>query len=67
MIAFMYAALRFSHLATKHNPNISTYFIEDGMDGAKVLNLNDRGFRIAVSVESFIKPNVRKDDSMYVR
>ena len=62
MIAFMYAALRFSHLATKHNPNISTYFLEDGMDGGKIMNLNERGFRIAVSAESFIKPNVRKDD-----
>ena len=54
------------HLATKHNPNISTYYLEDGMSNGNVLNLNEKGFRMAVSVESFLGKK-QKNDPKYVK
>ena len=30
-VVFMYSILKFSHLMTKHNPAVSSYFKEDGM------------------------------------
>ena len=66
MIVLLYGLLRFLHLATKHNPNISTYYLEDGMSNGNILNLNERGFRIAVSVESFLGKK-QKNDPNYVK
>ena len=50
MTVFNYAVIKFSHLATKHNPNISSYIIEDGMTNV-ALDLNERNFRLAFTVE----------------
>ena len=66
MLVLLYGLLRFMHLATKHNPNISTYYFEDGMSNGNVLNLNERGFRMAVSVESFLGKK-QKNDPKYVK
>ena len=55
MIVLMYATLKFSHLMLKHNPNISTYYIEDEMSGVAV-NLNEYNYRFAFTVESFNSP-----------
>ena len=37
------------------------------MSNGKVMNINERGFRIAVSVESFLKPNEQKNNPKYVK
>ena len=67
LIIFMYGLLKFLHLIDRHNPNISAYYLEDGMSFGEKLNANERGFRIAVSVESFLKPNDQKNDPKYVK
>ena len=66
VIVLLYGLLRFLHLATKHNPNISTYYSEDGMSNGNVLNLNERGFRIAVSMESYLGKK-QLNDPKYVK
>ena len=55
MIVLMYATLKFSHLMLKHNPNISSYYIEDEMSGVTV-NLKEHNYRFAFTVESFLSP-----------
>ena len=50
MTVLNYSIIKFSHLATKHNPNISSYIIEDGMSNV-ALNLNERKFKLAFTVE----------------
>ena len=62
----MYGALKFSDLVTKPNPIINTYFKDDGMTGT-FLNLNERNFRIAFTVESFLSPIKQKNDPRYVK
>ena len=66
MTVFMYGALKFSDLVTKPNPIINTYFKDDGMTGT-YLNLNERNFRIAFTVESFLSPIKQKNDPRYVK
>ena len=66
MTVFMYGALKFSDLVTKPNPIINTYFKDDGMTGT-FLNLNERNFRIAFTVESFLSPIKQKNDPRYVK
>ena len=53
MVVFMYATIKCSHLLTKHNPNISTYFkIED--DSREIaVNLNENKFRFAFTIENY--------------
>ena len=67
LIIFMYGLLKFLHLLDRHNPNISSYYVEDGMSFGETLNANERGFRIAVSVESYLYPNHQKNDPKYVK
>ena len=66
MTVVMYGALKFSHLMTKHNPNISTYFIENEMSGI-ALNLNEKNYRIAFTVESYLSPKKQKRDPRYIK
>ena len=67
LIIFMYGLMKFVHLIEKHNPNISSYYQEDGMSFGRVLDANLRGFRIAVSVESYLFQNHQKNDPKYVK
>ena len=66
MTVSMYSTLKFSYLITKHNPNISSYYIFDEMSGIEV-NLNKRNYRVAFSVESFFNPVEQKRDPRYVK
>ena len=66
MVVFMYGTLKFSHLVSKHNPAVSSYFIDDGMQGES-LNLNERKYRIAFTVESYLEPIEQKRDPKYVK
>ena len=66
MVVFMYGALKFSHLMTKHNPQIGSYFKENEMSGI-ALNLNERNYRIAFTVESYMSPKKQKSDPRYVK
>ena len=66
MTLFMYSSFKFTYLVTKHNPNISTYIKEDEMFGT-VLNLNERNFRFAFTVEPYYNPTKQKNDPRYVK
>ena len=57
IVLFMYSALKFTHLASKHNPNISTFYKVDELTG-KYLNLNKHKFMFAITVESFLSPKI---------
>ena len=62
----MYSTIKFSHLITKHNPNISTYFNEDDMSEIAV-NLNENKFKFAVTIENFHGEIKQKNDPKYVK
>ena len=66
MVVLMYTTIKFSHLLTKHNPNISTYLKQDEMSETE-LYLNDYNFRFAFSIENFLGEKKQKNDSRYVK
>ena len=67
MIVFMYGALKFSHLISKHNPNISSFLSDRKEMSGVALNLNKRKFRFAITIESFLSPIQQKSDPRYVK
>ena len=67
MIVLMYGVLKFSHLMTKHNPNISSFLSDRHELEDVAINLNERKFRFAITVESFFDPLVQKRDPRYVK
>ena len=66
MTLLMYSTVKFSHLVSKHNPNISTYF-KDDENSSSVINLNERNFRFAFTVEPYYDPIKQRNDSRYVK
>ena len=66
MTIFSYGMLKFSNLITKPNPIINSYFAENEMSGLSV-NLNERNYRVAFTVESFREPILQKNDPRYVK
>ena len=50
MTVFMYSAVKFSHLLSKHNPNFGVFEIDDGMSGT-ALNLNEKNAYFAFTFE----------------
>ena len=66
MTVFMYSMIKLGHLVTKHNPNISTFYKDNEMYGIS-LNLNERKFRFAFTVESYRQPKEQKNDPRYVK
>ena len=66
MTVFMYGTLKFSHLITKHNPQISSYLKENEMSGVS-LNINEKKYRIAFTIESYMSPKKQKSDPRFVK
>ena len=66
MVLFMYSTLKFTHLASKHNPNISSFDKVDHYND-QFINLNARNFRIAITFEDYLSPIKQKSDSRYVK
>ena len=64
-LVLMYAAIKFEHLITRHNPNINDYYIDTAID--ETVNLNDHNFRIAFTVEDYNAPYGLKDSEEYVK
>ena len=52
---FSYGALKFSNLITKPSPIINSYF-SDNDEGNYVVNLNERNYKFAFTVESYKEP-----------
>ena len=68
MIVLMYAAFKFSHLLTRHKPIMFSYLKDNdySFNGEEV-NLSERRFRIAVTIEDFFSPIKMKSDPKYVK
>ena len=66
MTILSYSILKFSNLILKPNPIINSYFDENGMSGVKI-NLNERNYRLAFTVESFREPILQRNDPRYVK
>ena len=66
-VVLMYAGLKFSHLMDKHNPVMSSYYKEDYYANGEAVNLSERNFRMAVSVENLYGSFKLKDDERYVK
>ena len=66
MVLFMYGTLKFTHLVSKHNPNISSFNKVDYLAN-QFINLNERKFKFALTFESFLSPKIQKNDPRYVK
>ena len=59
------AAVKLSHLISKHNPNLAAYEVEH--EEPPVLDLVQNNFRIAFSLEDVYGPYTLRDDPDYVK
>ena len=57
LIVIMYAILKFSHLMTRHKPTMFSYLKDNdySLNGEEI-DLSERKFRIAVTIEDFFAP-----------
>lgn len=61
-----YGALKFYHLLTNHNANVTSVLETDVFDFTETTNLHDIGFRVAFSVRGYNTQEL-KDDPRYVK
>ena len=61
VVFFIYGSLKLSHLLDKYNPSISEIKEFNFYDSSERLVLDDFGFRIAFTVESYLQPKLRND------
>lgn len=66
-VVLMYAGLKFTHLISKHNPVMSSYFKEDYYSSGETVDLSQKNFRMGISVESYLAPIQQKNDPRYVK
>ena len=65
-LVFLYASLKFTHLTTRYNPQMSSYFSD--LEDDEVLDMaEEMDFMIAFSIEDFHKPRQLKNDPKYVK
>ena len=64
----MYASLKFSYFITRNKPTMFAYLKESdySIEGIEV-NLSERNFRMAVTIEDFYGPFKQKNDERYVK
>ena len=57
LVVLMFAILKFSHLISKHKPTMFSYLKENdySLNGEEI-DLSERKFRIAVTIEDFFAP-----------
>ena len=66
VLVLIYASLKFTHLTTRYNPQMSSYFSD--LKDDEVLDLaEETDFMIAFSIEDFHKPRQLKNDPKYVK
>ena len=63
-LVLLFAIVRFLELYSRHNPLIFQWH-EDVVD--EKMNLNEMGFRFALSIEDYLKPDEIKSSSKYVK
>lgn len=60
----LYAIEKFSHMMARKNPLLSQMNIDSDDE---TINLNESGFRVAVTIEDFLPPHRIKDDGRFVQ
>ena len=71
LCVLMYASLKFSYFITRNNPNMFSYIKDENqlVDGEEI-NLSERNFRIAFTIEDFGETDAlikQKNDEKYVK
>ena len=66
MTILSYGLLKFSYLITKPSPIINSYLTDHEGEGYSI-NLNDRNYKFAFTVETYKEPLMRIDDPRYVK
>ena len=68
LVILMYAGLTFSHLITRHKPEMFTYYKDNVYSlNSEKINLSARNFKIALTVEDYFPPKAMKNDLRYVK
>ena len=62
----MYAGLKFVHMTSRHNPNISSFISEGHFDSSTKVNLVEEKFKFAFAIEGHIDKEL-KDSPEYVK
>lgn len=65
LVVTMFAVVKFGHLVSRFNPNMSSYTEENHAD--LKLDLKEKAFQVAFSVEDYFKPKRLKDDPAYIK
>ena len=65
-VVILYAAVKFIHLYTRHNPLLSSYYQD--VTANEILNLSEqKEFKIAFSIEDYNEPKKQKNNPEYVK
>ena len=54
IVILLFASVKFDHLMTKFNPQMSQYFLD--LEKDEKLDLKETGFRIAFAIEDYYAP-----------
>lgn len=65
LLVLMYAMVKFDHLNSRFNPQMSSYLVDNEKN--EDLNLNERGFRVAFAIEDYYAPKRLKNDPTYIK
>ena len=65
-ISLMYAAHKFNHLVTRHNPQVLSYEVENAFGEEDRLDTSQSDFMLAVALEDFNTGEIKKDPT-YVK
>ena len=68
LVVLMFAILKFSHLISRHKPTMFSYLKENDYSiNGEEIDLSERKFRIAVTIEDFFAPIAQKNDPKYIK
>ena len=65
-ILFLYGAVKMTQLASRSNPNITSFVQQNYFDGTNVVNFKERNLRFAFGIEGQLDKAL-KDDKRYVK
>ena len=66
LVTLLYAGLKFNHLITRHNPQITTYVERNAIPPNEEFRFLNNGFFFAFGVEGYID-GLPRDDPQYVK
>ena len=65
IVVLLYAVVKFEHLVSRYNPLMSSY--QQDVEKSEKLNLNEKGFRIAIPIEDYYTPKRLKNDPAFIK